>query len=103
MIGFSDRTTFKKCSKSRFGPWVDTMGSCWASKMKNRKSPCESNFLTKYCLYIHTYMDELPSYSLVDLPCICKKNANRHTFGADKDRFKNSIFGRLDLAAKIPG
>mmetsp|Transcript_28708 Transcript_28708/g.39403 ORF Transcript_28708/g.39403 Transcript_28708/m.39403 type:complete len:1855 (+) Transcript_28708:3-5567(+) len=25
-----------------------------------------------------------------------------HTFGADKDRFKNSIFGRLDLAAEIP-
>lgn len=26
-----------------------------------------------------------------------------HTFGADKDRFKNSVFGRLDLAAQIPG
>lgn len=25
-----------------------------------------------------------------------------HTFGADKDRFKNSTFGRLDLAAMIP-
>eukprot|EP01038_Epipyxis_sp_PR26KG_P008481 gene8481-11464_t len=26
-----------------------------------------------------------------------------HTFGADKDRFKNSVFGRLDLKALIPG
>jgi len=26
-----------------------------------------------------------------------------HTFGADKDRFKDSAFGRLDLIAKIPG
>ena len=36
----------------------------------------------------------------------CKQSSvyfSRHTFGADKDRFKNSIFGRLDLAAEIPG
>lgn len=26
-----------------------------------------------------------------------------HTMGADKDRFKNSIYGRLDLAAESPG
>ena len=26
-----------------------------------------------------------------------------HTFGADKDRFKNSVYGRLDLKAQIPG
>jgi hypothetical protein len=26
-----------------------------------------------------------------------------HTMGADKDRFKNSIYGRLDLIAAIPG
>jgi len=26
-----------------------------------------------------------------------------HTMGADKDRFKNSIYGRLDLAADSPG
>ena len=26
-----------------------------------------------------------------------------HTFGADKDRFKDSAFGRLDLAALLPG
>ena len=36
-----------------------------------------------------------------------KQNDSRapalHTFGADKDRFKNSFCGRLDLAALIPG
>ena len=36
-----------------------------------------------------------------------KQNERRkpasHTFGADKDRFKNSFCGRLDLAALIPG
>jgi len=36
-----------------------------------------------------------------------KQNASRapamHTFGADKDRFKNSFCGRLDLIAQIPG
>ena len=47
------------------------------------------------------------------MPCICKEPFShlplnifvpyRHTFGADKERFKNSIFGRLDLAAEIPG
>ena len=26
-----------------------------------------------------------------------------HTFGADKDRFKDSVYGRLDLKAQIPG
>ena len=26
-----------------------------------------------------------------------------HTFGADKDRFKHSFMGRLDLKAEIPG
>lgn len=26
-----------------------------------------------------------------------------HTFGADKDRFKDSMYGRLDLIAEIPG
>ncbi len=26
-----------------------------------------------------------------------------HTFGADKDRFKDSIYGRLDLIAEMPG
>jgi len=33
------------------------------------------------------------------------KNTNKelHTFGADKDRFKNSLYGRLDLIAAIPG
>ena len=28
---------------------------------------------------------------------------HRHTFGADKDRFKHSFMGRLDLKAEIPG
>lgn len=36
-----------------------------------------------------------------------KQNENRsfaiHTFGADTDRFKHSILGRLDLAAETPG
>ena len=26
-----------------------------------------------------------------------------HTFGADKDRFKDSAYGRLDLIAQLPG
>lgn len=28
---------------------------------------------------------------------------SRHTFGANKDRFKDSVYGRLDLKAEIPG
>jgi hypothetical protein len=32
-----------------------------------------------------------------------ERPATTHTFGADKDRFKNSAFGRLDLIAEIPG
>lgn len=32
-----------------------------------------------------------------------KRSPALHTFGADKDRFKNSAYGRLDLAALIPG
>jgi hypothetical protein len=36
-----------------------------------------------------------------------KQNENKsctvHTFGADTDRFKHSILGRLDLAAELPG
>lgn len=31
-----------------------------------------------------------------------KPQGARHTFGADKDRFKHSTYGRLDLAALIP-
>lgn len=31
-----------------------------------------------------------------------RPSATIHTFGADKDRFKNSTYGRLDLAALIP-
>ncbi len=32
-----------------------------------------------------------------------ERAAPMQTFGADKDRFKNSTFGRLDLIAEIPG
>ena len=32
-----------------------------------------------------------------------KKSPAIHTFGADTDRFKHSILGRLDLAAETPG
>lgn len=32
-----------------------------------------------------------------------KPVATLHTFGADKDRFKHSFMGRLDLKAEIPG
>ena len=36
-----------------------------------------------------------------------KQNASKapalHTFGADKERFKNSFYGRLDIQALIPG
>lgn len=32
-----------------------------------------------------------------------KPIATLHTFGADKDRFKHSFMGRLDLKAEIPG
>lgn len=31
-----------------------------------------------------------------------KPSVALHTFGADKDRFKNSVYGRLDLKAQIP-
>ena len=32
-----------------------------------------------------------------------EKGVKPHTFGADKDRFKDSMYGRLDLIAEAPG
>jgi hypothetical protein len=47
-----------------------------------------------------------PGKRMCKTPYLGKQNeiGNKpHTFGADKDRFKNSIYGRLDLAAESPG
>ena len=61
-----------------------------------------STYAILYTLYTIRYI-HYTVYTIYYLIIIYSIYTHRHTFGADKERFKHSFLGRLDLVAELPG